>query len=94
MTADAAISNAYEKLLARCTKTDTPLYGGKTSEDALGEASLTIVKRYVNCEDVDEKAVYLEFEKIFLEKCFFAFKKKTSKKNRMIEYIPEYSDGI
>ena len=93
MTADDAISKAYDKLLARCTKTDTPLYGGKTSEDLLGEAAITMVKRYKDCTGVTECNIFIEFEKIFLEKTFFSFKKRSSKKNKLIEYIPEYSEG-
>lgn len=92
MNAEKAIGNAYLKLLERATKKDTPLYEGKTSEDLLGECAITMLKRYSG--DVDENKVFLEFEKIFLEKCLFSYKKKNSKKNTLIEYIPEYGDNL
>ena len=43
---------------------------------------------------IDENEVFIAFEKIFLEKCFFSYKKKNSKKNTFIEYIPEYGDNL
>ena len=93
MRAEQAIAKAYNKLLARATKKDTPLYDGKTSEDLLGECSITMLKRYSG-QTIEECEIFDAFEKIFLEKCFFSLKKKTSRKNTMIEYIPEYGDGI
>ena len=93
MTSEIAIGKAYDKLLKKCTKTDTPLYQGKTSEDLLGECTITMLKRYSG-QTVEECEIFEVFNKIFLEKAFFSFKKKTSKKNKMIEYIPEYGDVI
>ena len=92
MTAEQAIGKAYEKLLLRATKKDTPLYEGKTSEDLLGECAITMLRRYQG--EVEESEIFDAFEKIFLEKCFFSYKKKTSKKNTFIDYIPEYGDNL
>lgn len=92
MRAEEAIAKAYSTLLDRATKKDVPLYDGKTSEDLLGECCLTMLRRYRG--EVDEFEIFTAFERIFLEKCFFAYKKKTSKKNRLVEYVPDYGDGI
>ena len=92
MNAEKAIGNAYLKLLERATKKDTPLYEGKTSEDLLGECVITMMKRFSG--EVDENEVFIAFEKIFLAQCFFSYKKKNSKKNTFIEYIPEYGDNL
>ena len=89
MTISDILAKHYLDFLNLCTKTDTALYGGKTSEDLLSECCLTLLKRYKD-KDLDEEEGVDMLKKTFLEKCFFSFKKKSSRKEKMIEYIADY----
>jgi hypothetical protein len=92
MEASKAISKAYEQLLSIARKTDTPMYGGKTSEDLLGECAITMVNRWKG--DFEYETIYADFERMFKEKCFFSFKKKVGRKNTFIEFIPDYPKNL
>ena len=92
MDAKKAIANSYRRLLEECTKTDVALIGGKTSEDILGEASLTIIRRWNG--DVDEEEVYQDFRRVFLEKVFFSFKKKKQPAETIVTFVSEYPNNI
>ena len=83
------ISKHYEELLGRCTKTDIAIYGGKTSEDLLGESVLTALNKFRE-EEIEEEAGYEYLKKTFLEACLFAYKKKNYPSERLIEYVPDF----
>ena len=89
MTISSILTKHYEEFLELCTKRDIALYGGKTSEDLLSECCLTLLKKYGEREMNEDDGIDI-LKKTFLEKCFFAYKKKTSKKERFIEYIADY----
>ena len=93
MTISEILSKHYNEFLDICTKKDIALYGGKTSEDLLSECCLTLLKKYKN-KELDEQDGIDILKKSFLEKCFFAYKKKTSKKETFIEYVPDYQMNI
>lgn len=83
------LSLHYAEFLAMCTNTDIALYGGKTSEDLLGEAVITAINKYKDSEITEEEG-YEYIKKTFLEACLFAFKKKCYDKEKMIEFIADY----
>jgi hypothetical protein len=83
------IDKYYETLLDMCTKKDIALYGGKTSEDLLGDAVLTTMNKFKD-SDITEEEGYEYFKKTFLESCLFAYKKKSYTSEKMIEYVSDY----
>ncbi len=85
------LAKHYEHFLGLCTKKDTALIGGKTSEDILGESVITAINKFGD-EDISEEEGYRYFEKVFLEACLFSYKKKGSGKERMIEYVADYGE--
>lgn len=87
------VEKEYPRLLKMCTRTDCAIYGGKTSEDLLGEAVLTAMKKFGE-EDIDEEEGSAYLQKTFLESCLFSWKKKSYPEEKMMEYIAEYPQGI
>lgn len=94
MKFDEALGKAYVKLLATTTNTDTPIYGGKTSEDLLNDCVITMHNLYKDKEEVEYEDVFSNFERVFLERVYFAYHKKTEKKHNFLIFIPQYPDNI
>ena len=80
-----------EIIAKRCTKKDIAIYGGKTSEDLLGDACLTALKKFKNL-DISEEDGFAYLEKTFLEGCFFSYKKRGYDAEKMLVFIPEYEE--
>lgn len=83
------ITKHYEKLLSKCTRTDTAIYAGKTSEDLLGEAVVTAMNKFKD-DDITEEEGYEYLKKTFLESCLFGWKKKCYPEEKMIEFVEKY----
>lgn len=84
------VNKYYDHFLGLCTRKDTAIYGGKTSEDLLGEAVLTALNKFKDME-IEEQEGYDYLQKTFLESCLFAWKKKCGPEEKMIEYIENYN---
>ena len=93
MKIEDIVSKHYGYFLGMCTRTDKAIYGGKTSEDLLGDAVITTLNRYKG-EDVDEEEGFGYLQKTFLESCLFGYKKKSYPEEKMIEYVEDYPKNI
>lgn len=86
------LSRHYGEFAEMCTNTDTAIYGGRTSEDLLNDAMITVINHYGD-EDVDENEGYEYAKKTFLFNEVFSYKKKQSKEEKMIEYVNDYGSA-
>lgn len=87
------VAKHYPHFLRLCTRTDTAIYGGKTSEDLLGEAVVTALNKFGNRE-IEEQEGFDYLQKTFLESCLFAWKKKSYPEERLIEFVDSYPSGL
>ena len=87
------LSKHYQEFADMCTSTDTAIYGGRTSEDLLNDAMVTVINHFKN-DDITEEEGYEYAKKTFLFNCQFAYKKKVSEEEKMIEYIEDYSQNM
>lgn len=82
------LSKHYQEFADMCTNTDTAIYGGRTSEDLLNDAMITVINHYKD-EDVDENEGYEYAKKTFLFNEVFSYKKKVSEDEQRIVFVDE-----
>ena len=82
------LSRHYGEFAEMCTNTDTAIYGGRTSEDLLNDAMITVINHYGD-EDVDETEGYEYAKRTFLFNEVFSYKKKVSEDEQRIIFMDE-----
>lgn len=87
------LSKHYQDFADMCTSTDTAIYGGRTSEDLLNDAMVTVINHFGD-NDVDEVEGYEYAKKTFLFNCQFAYKKKVSDEEQTILYVDDYPQNL
>ncbi len=86
------LAKHYQEFADMCTKTDIAIYGGRTSEDLLNDAMITVINHYKD-EDVDEDEAYEYAKKTFLFNEVFAFKKKQGEDEKRIVFVDALPEG-
>lgn len=87
------LAKHYEEFVSMCINTDKAVYGGKTSEDILGDCVIQIINHFGE-KDISEEEGFEYAKKTFLMEERFAYKKKSWPVEKMIDFIPDYPANI
>ena len=89
MKIQEVLAKHYDDFRDMLLNPDTIVYKGKTSEDILNDAMITVIRHYGDME-VDETEAFEYSKKTFLMEEQFSYKKKDSN----IVFLPEYPKNL